>query len=264
MDVMHRNTIRYLLLAGLLILLQSCSLKEERSDCPCWLDVFFGNFPEEGLVLSAWQGEKLFKDDVTRDDFTDFYEKEVKRGLVSLSAYRNSGALSVSGDIISIQKGSQADSLYAYSSYVECFGEFAADTVHLYKQFATVFLQLKNSADNVYPYWVRIIGNVSGTQVRDLSPVGGEFLFDPTLSETQGCTFRLPRQKDDSLILEFHNISDGSLADSINLGAQIASAGFDWGARSLNDIIIEIDFAKVGMEITVREWESEDIYDITI
>ena len=253
-----------IVLPGLLLAATGCSIKEERSECPCWLDVFFEEFPEEGLVLSAWNGSRLFQDEIAGEDFSDFYEKEVKKGLVSLSAYRCKDSLTEKDGSLVIPIGSQADSLYAHLSWVECYGEFACDTVRLHKQFATVHLTLENSSGQAYPYWVEVVGNINGMNTRTLSPAEGEFDFIPELSENQDCSFRLPRQKDGSLSLLIYKKEDNSFVDCLALGELICASGYDWAAEDLSDIDITIDFAKVGIQISIRGWDSEYIYEITI
>ena len=71
-----------------LLVLASCSVKEDRSGCPCRLEIIFTGemaFPE--VVLSATAGEALRLSETVRvKESGPVHEILVPRGMVSLSA----------------------------------------------------------------------------------------------------------------------------------------------------------------------------------
>lgn len=259
---MKRKQIIFFLLAG--VLLSSCSIKEDRSPCPCWLDVFFDVFPAEGVSISAYDSHELFDHKINVEPESGFEEYEVPRTFVSLCAYRRLSGVNASSGKVIISKGNQSDSLYSHLSRVNCTGEFAEDTVKLHKQFATVYLTFENAEGASDAYLPKIKGKVCGLDLTSLDPINGDFEYMPDEPDNLIYQFRLPRQKDSSIQMELYKKSDGSFADTIELGRLIENSGYDWTAVDLKDIVVTVDFAKVEMEISVREWASEDIYDITI
>lgn len=243
----------------------SCSIKEDRSPCPCWLQVFFDRFPDSGVVLTGYTTENIFGESVGKDDFEDFVELTVPRTLLSVSSYRRTPGITHSGRKITISRGCQADSLYAHQAYVDCSGENAVDTVSFHKQFATVYLTFENSeGETLAKYDVLVKGGVNGMDLATLEPIEGEFEFKPEEREDNFFVFRIPRQNDDSLSLELYDKSDGEFVDAIGAGLLIRNSGFDWRAKDLKDIVINVDFAKMNLEVSVREWDAQEIYDITI
>lgn len=247
------------------VILSSCSIKEDRSPCPCWLDIFFNGFPHEGVVIAGYSSDKVLHDMVSEDEFTDFVEYSVPRTLLSVSAFRVNPAISLDGKMVKIKKGDQADSLYAHQSYVDCRGECAVDTVTLHKQFATVYLTFENSeGESVNSYDVVVRGNVSGIDITTLQPAEGEFEFKPKGNADGLYVFRLPRQKDSSIAIDLYRTDNGEFIDTIDAGTLIERSGYDWRARDLQDIVINVDFAKMGIDVSVRSWDSEEIYEVTI
>lgn len=253
-----------ILLAGAAFTAVSC-VKEDRTPCPCWLDVYLGEDISKEISLCVWQNsDKLLSEDLSEDMFSPFVEREVRRGFNQLTAFEKKGTLSSNGSRVSISKGHECDSLYACSNQVNCTGEFAVDTIRFHKQFATLYLQVLNPSSVDYPYDLTVTGKVCGLDLSTLRPVDGDFSFTPVLNEEFLGTCRLPRQKDNSLTIEMTKTEDGSHVDTIQLGELIAATGFDWKAADLNDIVIKIDFAKADISVTVNEWHSDYTYEIEI
>ena len=252
-------------LAAVVLMAGSCSIKEDRSECPCWLKVFIDPFPASGAVISAWNGSPVFLDMVEEGDWTDFYEATVPRGFLGVTCFRHIPSLDFRDGVILIGCGHEADSLYAHHATVDCTGETAIDRASLHKQFSTVYMSFKDTGDGEdFPYDVKIRGGVDGMDMSTLEPHPGEFLFAPQEVAPLRWQFRVPRQKDSSLMLDLYRKGDGGLADSLPLGLYIAESGFDWEAESLEDIVITVDFAKADLEVTVSEWNADTVYDITI
>ncbi len=250
---------------GMSMMSVSCSIKEDRTPCPCWLDIFLPETSSSAVNLSLWQGsDQLLGGEFDAKSFVPFLEKEVRRGFNRLSAYEKKGALSLSGACISISPGGRCDSVYAYCDVVDCTGEFALDTVIFHKQFATLTLQIINPQEVTYPYTMTVKGNVNGMTLADLQPTEGEFQYSPLLDQNSLGTCRLPRQKDSSLTIEMFKSDDGTLVDTIPLGYMIERTGYNWHSEDLEDITIKIDFAKAEIIVKVNQWQSEYTYEIEI
>ena len=71
-------------------------------------------------------------------------------------------------------------------------------------------------------------------------------------------SLRIPRQGDDSLILNIYNTdSRGQVQKYLlgfPLGREIAWTGFDWMQPSLPDIYIELQASMTDVDVTVKEW----------
>ena len=229
-----------------LVALVSCSVKEDRSDCPCWLTVE----APKAISLNAWFGSHQILDN-HRGGFVDH---TVPRGIVEIIASYGKFAA---------EEGHQMDSLFAQRALVNTDGETAGHTVRLNKNFTTVELDFKDEDDGLTVYDLLAIGTVSGVDERTLEPVEGIFRHVPDpVEDGRGYAFRVPRQKDNSLALTLSY--DGNVVEVIDLGYLIARSGFDWKSESLGDVSILCDLPAHTFTITVKEWEGPVIFDITI
>ena len=257
--------IQIALLLAVVLTACACSVKEDRAECPCWLKVYIDPFPGGGAVVSAYDSGLIFSSALGREDWSGYYEATVPREFVGVTCHNVLEGHKDSGSLYRIVTGNQADSLYAHHAMVDCTGEGAEDHARLHKQFATVYMTFENEGgEERCPYDVRISGNVNGMDMTTLSPHGGEFEYAPEELQPMFYQFRLPRQKDSSLSLCLYNKEDGELLDSLPLGEYIRTSGFDWNAEDLNDIVINVDFAKIGLEVNVQEWNAMEVYDVTI
>ena len=228
-----------------LVALVSCSVKEERGDCPCYLTVD----AERTVSVDGWFGARsLFNVN------GGFVDRQVPRGIVDIVA---------SHGRFSVPEGQQMDSLFARRIPVDTDGESAYARVTLCKNFATIELDFKDEDDGRTNYDLLATGTISGVDVRSLNPVEGSFSFVPEPNtDGRGYAFRVPRQKDETLKLLLSK--DGNIVETIDLGHLVAKTGFDWKAESLGDIAILCDLPAHTFTITVKEWEGPVTFEITI
>ena len=228
-----------------LVALVSCSVKEDRGDCPCYLTVD----AERTVSVDGWFGARsLFNVN------GGFVDRQVPRGIVDIVA---------SHGRFSVPEGQQMDSLFARRIPVDTDGESAYARVTLCKNFATIELDFKDEDDGRTDYDLLATGTISGVDVRSLNPVEGSFSFVPEPNtDGRGYAFRVPRQKDETLKLLLSK--DGNIVETIDLGYLVAKTGFDWKAESLGDIAILCDLPAHTFTITVKDWDGPVIFNITI
>ena len=228
-----------------LVALVSCSVKEDRGDCPCYLTVD----AERTVSVDGWFG--------TRSLFNvngGFVDRQVPRGIVDIVA---------SHGRFSIPEGQQMDSLFARRIPVDTDGESAYARVTLCKNFATIELDFKDEDEGRTDYDLLATGTISGVDARSLNPEEGSFSFVPEPNtDGRGYAFRVPRQKDETLKLLLSK--DGNIVETIDLGYLVAKTGFDWKAESLGDIAILCDLPAHTFTITVKDWDGPVIFNITI
>jgi len=230
-----------------LVALGSCSVKEDRGDCPCWLTVR-ASYPNE--MVSAWLGtQPIFQDEDGQQ-----VDRKVPRGDVDVVASR--GRFTVS-------EGEQMAELFASVSHVDTRAEEVEVIPYLHKQFARVYLEFQDTDDGRVGYTLEVQGNVKGADKRTLEPVGGAFHCTPDESDDRGYEVCVPRQKDDSLmLLQFSD--DGEELPSIPIGQIIKKAGFDWSQDSLGDVSILANIPEMRFQITVMDWQGPITMTVTI
>ena len=251
----------------------SCSVKEDRAGCPCYL-IFPGSVFSlngfEGDIALAIRNNTLnldenpgtFASSVLTDPSTDI---PAKRGNLDISGVGGLKDMTATTETVTIPKGKDCDSLYAFSTKgLEARTDVVPVPGDVYKQYASVLIQMKKATDEPYPFHLRVRSNVCGMDRFSLAPIEGEFEHEPKSLADGVFTFCLPRQKDSSLEMDILDTA-GNLKDTLPIGEYIINdLKYDWNAISLADIEMVLDYAHGTLTITVSDWELVEILEVEI
>ena len=255
-------------MAGMLFL-SSCSIKEDRDGCPCWMTVEMPDrVGQDGSVVLRLRGNSdedaiNYEYQVTEEVKASVgaLEYEVPRGAVGVSA--------VNPVRLTIPVGEQMDSLYGFFKMYHTRCESVLCDVDLHKEFCTVSFTLGEDG-YTSPYDIEVWGNVAGVSAWDLMPVQGDFRYAP-VQKNGVYQVRVPRQVDNSLELVMLEIpgqagNDGerAIVDRLPLGEYIARSGYDWNAEDLADVSVALDLEMQQVMITVSGWDGVVVMDIVI
>lgn len=252
MTKMHYNPTVILLLAATL----SCSVKEDRTPCPCYLQISFTDPEASGpVLLQGRSGTASFREQVRVEECRPYWSRAVGKGSLAVSACKGIRTSAVDGNRVSIPVGQQADSLYAFFAEVDATGDFAPVPVTLHKQFATVFLDIRNTTGELTGYSFSVTGKSSGTDLLGLEPLPGPFRYEPVARAGENVlSFRIPRQADDDLSL---SIRTGEAEPSpFPLGQLIRDTGYSWETEDLQDIYVSIDLTQGKVLVVTGDWEN--------
>lgn len=241
----------------------SCSVKEDRSDCPCRLHLDFSGIdaeavPQVSLLVSDHAGYRYIKD-LKASEFMPEYVVEVPRTDISVNVY--------AGDMMKIDPdrglvippGSQCPQLNSFYVSADAAGEEVSARVELHKNHCVMSITLRKNDSLEYGLCVR--GNVCGYGI-DGTPLEGDFHHEPDQEPDGKYVVVLPRQKDASLKLE---VDDGTeVLKNFDLGAYVASCGYDWGEEDLQDIDVTIDWAQTTITLAIKGWDQVKEYEIVI
>ena len=269
-----------------MLFLSSCSIKEDRDGCPCWMMVEMpgqagydgekvghdGRSPvgagDDGCVVLRLRGNSDedavdYEYRVTEAVRVDVgaLEYEVPRGSVGVSAVALGNEIpgragydglkaGYDGDEIRVPVGEQMDSLYGFFKMYHTRCESVLCDVELHKEFCTVSFTLGEDG-YTSPYRIEVWGNVAGVSAWDLMPVLGEFRYAP-IQKNGVYQVRVPRQVDNSLELVMLEIPD-------QVGYDGERAGDD-GER------VVVDRLPLGEYIARSgyDWAAEDLADVHI
>lgn len=240
-----------------MLALVSCSVKEDRTGCPCLLEVEFVEMDsiKDPVWIIGWQTAEVFRDNVITADYPERYTRRVPKGMLAFGAVEGLVTNNHSGHSVIIPEGYECDSLYAFSDYVDCTGERGHTAVTFHKQFATVNITVGGNAA-VQGYAFVFESNSCGIDLLTCRAVEGKFRFEPDFTGSDSISFRIPRQCDDGLTLTVsHPSGDSSV---FALGEYIRSIGYDWDATDLQDIYITLDVVRGRISIGVAEWEEAE------
>lgn len=239
----------------------SCSVKEDRIPCPCYLNVSFTDREhiDKPVGLVGWNETELFRETIDVAEHDPYWVKSVRKCHLWLAACMGIDKAHSDGRYVTIPVGEQADSLYAYHTEVDATGELAYAEVTLRKQFATVHVDILKRASEMADYSFRVKGGTSGFDLFSFEPVPGEFRFDPVVAQgARVVDFRIPRQSDNSMTIQIWY--RGTDVGEFPLGQYIARTGYNWKAEDLQDIYIAIDLVLGQIIISVEGWEDGVTY----
>lgn len=251
-----------LLFSVTIVAVASCSIKEDRSGCPCVLTVSLQE-TTENVVVSGWNDENKIIYDILKPDGKECSIKyRVPRDRCKISAIIGYEDLVLSDDVLLIPEGSQMSCLYACASVIDTDSETAVYKVNFKKNHVKVNLSFRNSDTELCPYDIQVRGTVAGIEMKTLSPVRGNFVCTSETNDGKGYEFVIPRQIDESLSIDL--MRGNEKYDTIALGRIIASAGYDWTADELADIDLVIDLPRGEISITVSGWDGPFSTTVTI
>lgn len=279
-----------------------CSVKEDRDLCPCTLVLEFpGEDAErlqEGVTVcmrgySDGDGFSLCDTISTGQSASGgvsdgvSYSYVVPKGDIDLavaySADGLAGELNSSGKWIEIDERRPCPSIWTCCEKVSARADRVTVPVRLHKNFCRIDIQVRDVDGEEFPFKLRVRGNVNGYGL-DGKPARGAFLCDAESAETEGSgtesevpgsgtasentgsghgyAVTVPRQTDDSLILEI--VTGDGVAKSFAIGNYIASSGYDWTSADLKDICLEIDYARTVISFTIDKWTHSEQFEVVI
>ena len=235
-----------------LLLLSSCSIKENRAECPCALTLELTGLPVRPVVLGV-AGEGYAFTEVIHSDTV--LVVPVPKGELAVSAV--GGALAEGDGSVQIPEGEEAPPLYLFHADVSTEAEQVVLPVLLHKQFCSLELLFKGPSGFAPPFEVAVEGSYGGWRP-DGSPSAGAFSRRLLPGSDGRAVLRLPRQGDDSLLM--HIVFSDQVVRTFALGSYIAASGYDWSAPDLEDLTLNVDISLTSVTISTDLWtRTEDI-----
>lgn len=248
-----------------LLAVTACTVKEDRSECPCILTIDFSSCHEskDALSIKGWTGSStLFGTKVLVKDYPDGIKFMVPRGSVCYSVCSDIPSYRQIGSVVYCPFGNQAEPMFAYRQTVITDGETAVDRVVLHKQYAVLNISFGMKGDTMADISKVIIkAGCNGMSIEDLSPVEGDFEY-VAYSDDGFFNIRVPRQMGDLLTMEAY--AGDEIVKAEDLAALLSSSGYRWDTEDLDDAWIDFDMGRMETTIAFEEWKEGDSYLETI
>ena len=239
-----------------LLLVPSCSIKEDRTACPCALTVELTGLPVRPVVLGV-AGEGYSCMEVVHADTV--LVLPVPKGEMAVSAV--GGALAEGDGSVRIPPGEEAPPLYLFYADVSTDAEQVVLPITLHKQFCALELVFKGPSGYGPPFEVAVEGAYGGWEP-DGAPAPGPFSRRLLPGSDGRATLRLPRQGDDSLLM--HIVFSDQKVRTFALGSYIAASGYDWSAPDLDDLTLHVDISLTSVTISTDLWSRTEEIELFI
>lgn len=263
--MMKMRKLSFVPLAAMVVgmLMSACSIKENRSGCPCRLfldltDVDTSLIEEVELRAISSDGF-LLSERIASRDFGAAYMLEVPRRMMWLNALYAEGGVLVGEKGVTIPLGEECPPLYMWVSYLNTDCEGLWDRVVMRKNHCVISIYVEDSEN--FGFSLAVSGNVNGYSVNG-RPSPGEFRVVARVDEKGLCRICVPRQMDASLTLELHD--DTKVQKSFALGEYVIESGYDWAAPDLEDLTVGIDYSLTKIALSVQGWDREYVFDMEL
>lgn len=263
-----------LALGTILLAIGSCSVKEDRDACPSHLTVDLrGNTsPEIEVLLSSSEGEILANDIIGKPALKEggyaMYRYRIPKGDNGVSSLYHGSNLISEANTLLIRDGYQMDSLYGEHAILPISQEIEYHKPVFHKQFSTIDLILAtdgtmDSASGVpLPSGLSVKAQIGMNAVSkvDLSPIKGETIFEIPFSEKRRAySFRVPRMYNEKILVTITDSSSGKELNTLDIGAMLLGAGFDWSEEDLGDALIISDKYDGRFIVSISSWGKRTI-----
>lgn len=248
------------MLAASALMLQGCSVKEDRTECPCYLDVTLlrqagDYFPHDKAWCSIWA-------DGTENITEHVFEPVIGNdGTFSCTVRKNpSTAVAVTNikpenQKITAPAGEQMGRLYASLRDVECLADETGVEIDVFgKHYVNVIFRLN---DDAIPFredlTITLDGPYDGLSLPSMTPHLGAFSCSSRFNVNGETTLRIPPQGGPGLKAGIRLGTNPPV--TMDLYVVMLEAGFDWESRSFGDFEIELGMNNVIGTVDVLDWE---------
>ena len=233
-------------------LFSSCTVKENRDPCPALLRL---GLPAESdslkelyiTVENPYGEEVTYRRPLAAADTFLCFQVTREKFLLTVSSVNLAGGYSAS-------TGEPYPRLYLYRARVRIGGENATITPTLEKDYCTMEIGLTSPGKDL---GMRVCSNYSGTD-----RAGNLIRSGYSVATVPGGIVRVPRQGDNSLSLEIVDPEDDGILRSFAIGEYLYRAGYDWAAPSLEDVTVQINYARSTINFSTWYWDKT--FDIAI
>lgn len=247
----------------MVMMLAGCSIKEDRTLCPCTIMVDLSGMDREAHAVSdilvLTDGDVVLEDEIPAVRYSEPYVFRVRRVSTTVDIYSGWKESGLTAAGFKVDEGEQFPELYLQTERIDTDAESVSLAAGLHKSYCKVTIDIRTEGE--YPYSLSVRGDACG-YAWDGEIIRGKFEYSPALDRDGICTVRIPRQHDSSLALVISE--EGNTLREFALGEYIMESGYDWTAKDLEDVEVEIDYAKTDVIFKVNDWETTISFDVII
>ena len=241
-----------------------CSIKEDRTACPCVLSMDLGELTA-GYLYSINAVDVLYecaeRKCIKSGDLPLEMTCEVKKGRLPVAFHCLGRGWKVSGtlDSLIIPVGAQCPPIYSCHDSLDAGCEELRYEVHLHKNYAVIGIRADEFASGGYHF--RLVGDVCGYSIAGI-PLQGPYSYDFIPGAGGREYISVPRQAGDGMRLEVWQ--EDRIFRSFMLGKYINGSGYDWDAEDLSDIDVEVSMVSTVINLSSGLWDSTHWFPVLL
>ena len=236
-----------------LLLTSACSVREDRSDCPCQLELdlqAFSGFADR-VTVSVWEGTAASQETVRTDSI---YMRALPKGVFDASVWTGADAGRIDGTRLVLPPDGRPDSLRLFRTRLDCRREVCRERVEPFRQFARIRLEIETEPGTAFPYRLRVESDYCGLDLRDLRPIPGGHTFALPQLGASHYVFDLLRHDPDTGVRI--GIWDGATRlSSLPLAEWLQAVGYNWESPDLAPVRLALDYGRSIVRIHMEGWQ---------
>lgn len=251
-------------------ILCSCSVKEDRSGCPCYVCLSVDDFIRAGFseaTVAFSQGADSFREDMRLAEYAGgVYEKAFPRRTARLSVLAGMNDSMVSGNTLTVPYGLEADPIWMFCGTLDCAGDEEHVRAVPYKQYCNLTIVLAGlPVGTGYDCDLKLHASDGAMDIYTGTPLAVEYCATARKGADGVFSVRIPRQSGDEIFLEISgwvSPEGETMAGSmVDLGREFRESGYDWTRKSLSDASAVVDYAGASVSLSVEDWNDDDSFE---
>lgn len=236
-----------------LLLTSACSVREDRSGCPCRLELDLQTFSgfADRVTVSVWEGTAAGQETVRTDSI---HVRALPKGVFEVSVWTGADAGRIDGTRLVLPPDGRPDSLRLFRTRLDCRREVCREQAEPFRQFARIRLEIETEPGTAFPYRLRVESDYCGLDLRDLRPIPGGHTFAlPQLGEGH-YVFDLLRHGADTRV-RLSVWEEREHIAFLPLNEWLRAAGYDWEAPDLAPVRLTLDYGRSIVRIHMEGWQ---------
>ena len=254
---------RSFLICLILVLACACSVKEDRSVCPMYLNLNFDRQIYDDVLHDSFVNVSARNTYFSQSINIRHYESigldiQVPRGTVRASAAFGHEGFNCSGDSLIAKKGCEISPLFLWTEKIVSHDDLYYAEVLPRKQFCRmniVIVGLMPGED--FEYGLRLRADCNALSVYSAKALEGNYTVFASRKNASGYEILIPRQKEHALLLELVEHDEAVVV--LDLGAYMKDCGYDWSEPDLDDLMVIVDYTALTLSLEIQEWNNDRI-----
>ena len=267
-----KHTLTLLVAVAGAALLSSCTIKEDRTECPSYLTLYYDN------VIHMHDFSKalvtVFASEVVVQENVDIIPLEGVGNEYAVPRRENIAMCAVGHenlwwkhDSLTVPTGLDWGRVFLDSQSVDCSGDLAHASFDVHKEYCQVnFILVGLNDTSTYPFDIRVRANCNGIRMRDRRPLHGAFTtYAQPENTAELFRVRVPRQEANEMTMDLlhkrpdHDYKEDDLLMTIDLGRALSIVGYNWGKEDLDDLYVTVDFVLGTYSVRIVPWSEDEI-----
>jgi len=250
----------------------SCSIKEDRIDCPCYLSLDFSNidssYIKDVLIwVTDYDDNIILTDSINKSSFKKPYKTTIKRDIINLYcwsnykkmiSFKNTESENYVTPNFVINSNEAMDNIYSCIKQINTNQENTSVSINMKRTFLSFRVRIIGLKNNQPKYRLMVESGASGYYINGeiLESMYKYFPENVRINSLYDIWdtyhFLVPLQEDpDKLNLV---MIDNNKTKVFPLGKKLESCGIDLKTSHRDDIIITIDFSSLNVDVNIDNW----------